>query len=71
MKDGWHKMYDYMVLVENGFVKSVYVDPDTAKERVGHIYKYDRSMMCWVNDDYQIKPETLRNGLRNGNYKIN
>ena len=68
IKDGWHKLYDYEVYVENGIVKhGTKYDIHRGYTTV-YPYRWYKEYNAWGR--WQVKYSTLRNGIKKGNWKL-
>ena len=68
MNDGWHKVYDYEVYVENGIVKHGIKKDISGWVGAVYPYRWDECYKCWIKENVSIS--TLRNGLKKGNWKL-
>lgn len=64
MKNGWHTIAGYKVLVENGKIRRGILNPGW-NERPGYIYREDRKNGCWTSED-AISADAFRAGVRRG-----
>ena len=68
IKDGWHKLYDYEVCVENGIVTHGTKEDINGSLVPAYPYRWDKYYKCWINEN--VNYSTLRKGIKNGNWKL-
>ena len=68
--DGWHKVHQYEVYVENGYVKRAVKKDHNGSRVTAYPYKYNQKQRASVNVSGEVKLETLRKGLKDGPYSI-
>lgn len=64
MKDGWHTIEGFKVLVEDGKIHRGIINPGW-NERTGYVYRKNRQLGCWASEG-TISVEAFRAGVRRG-----
>ena len=65
--DGWHKLYEYSVYVENGVVVRA-IDP--SRWETAYPYHWSKKYRVWTNVSGECTLNTLYAGLKRGTYAI-
>lgn len=68
INDGWHKIYDCNVYVENGIVKHGTKKDINGRLVIAYPYKWYKRYNLWINES--VKYSTLINGIKKGNWKL-
>lgn len=65
-KDGWHKVYNENVYVENGkVVRGVALDHNGSKVTT-YPYEYSKDNDCWINISGKVTLSAYRAGHKKG-----
>lgn len=65
IKDGWHKVYNENVYVENGKVVRG-TKKDNGSEVTCYPYEYDKDQDCWINISGKVTLSAYRSGRKKG-----
>lgn len=68
INDGWHKVYDCYVWVENGIVKHGIKKNNNGGLTTVYPYKWYKEYNAWGRR--QVKYSSLRNGIKKGDWKL-
>lgn len=69
INDGWHKLNDYEVYVEDGFVTHGTKMDINRSPVPSYPYRWDEEYNAWIRQD-KVKFSTFRNGVKKGNWKL-
>lgn len=66
IKDGWHKVYNEDVYVENGKVVRGVKKDYNGSEITCYPYEYDKNQDCWINISGKATLSSYRSGRKKG-----